>query len=112
MGGDSEPEGVAAGSRETSAPRPTFREGFLFSVHQLMRRTIAVLVMPAVFWLTMLPLVTKVLGGPRHAVFRHRWLLAFLPMFAGTCSILVEGPKRAKILAIFMACTAVSSRAP
>lgn len=31
-------------------------------------------------------------------------------MVAGTCSILVEGPKRAQILAIYMACIAVSSK--
>jgi len=111
MRGDSElppGDGVAAAAVRSSS----FREVFLYTVHQLVRRTTAVLVMPAVFWLTMLPLVTKFLGGPRHRIFRHRWALALLPMLAGTFSIWVEGPKRAKILAIFMACTAVSSGAP
>ena len=100
--------GQEKGSASPPQPHCDWADVLQTSTRQLLRRMLAVLVMPAVFWLTMLPLVTNVLGGPRRYVFRHKWFLALLPMFAGACANIVEGTKRAKVLAVFMACTAVS----
>ena len=86
----------------------SLRQTLRTMAEQLTRRTAAVMAMPAVFWCMMCPLVGNVLGGPRHSLFKHRWFLATLPTLAGICSITIEGQKRAKVLAIFMVCTAIS----
>ena len=95
-------------SHDSSASRKPWRLQVVSTVSAMLRTTLSVLAMPASFWVLMFPLVTRRFGGPHPHIFQFKTVLALLPTVSALISLAIEGQRRAKLFAIFMACTAVS----